>query len=116
MATIQYSDLDIKERVGAGGFAAVCKGIWKSKNMTVAIKTFPAVIPTTEVWFHPIDICTCTSCLCVCMTLRFHVKVYTLCSVGSKLPRAQFFDLGYNFLMALTERSRSLQLQTCSQY
>ena len=52
MATIQYSDLDIKERVGAGGFAAVCKGIWKSENMTVAIKTFPAVIPTTEVWFH----------------------------------------------------------------
>lgn len=49
MATIEYSDLEIKERVGAGGFATVCKGKWKSKNMTVALKTFPAVVSTTEV-------------------------------------------------------------------
>ena len=107
MATIQYSDLDIKERVGAGGFATVCKGIWKSKNMTVAIKTFPAEIPTTEVWFHP----SCTCCLCVRMTLRFHIKVYcTFCSFGSKtikLSRAQFSAMQVIFTPCVHAREGS---------
>ena len=37
---IKYSDLELVERVGSGGFGEVFKGRWKSKDKTVAIKKF----------------------------------------------------------------------------
>ena len=37
---IKYSDLELVERVGSGGFGEVFKGQWKSKDKTVAIKKF----------------------------------------------------------------------------
>ena len=39
LVDIEYSDLEIKEKVGSGGFGTVSKGRWISKNKTVAIKT-----------------------------------------------------------------------------
>ena len=39
MFEIEYSDLEIMEKVGRGGSATVSKGRWISKNKIVAIKT-----------------------------------------------------------------------------
>ena len=39
MLEIEYSDLEIMEKVGRGGSATVSKGRWISKNKIVAIKT-----------------------------------------------------------------------------
>ena len=39
LAEIEFSDLEIKEKVGGGGFGTVSKGRWISKNKIVAIKT-----------------------------------------------------------------------------
>ena len=38
LADIEYSDLELKEKVGGGGFGTVFKGRWISKKKTVAIK------------------------------------------------------------------------------
>ena len=38
LVDIEFSDLEIKEKVGRGGSGTVSKGQWISKNMTVAIK------------------------------------------------------------------------------
>ena len=38
LVDIEYSDLEIKEKVGHGGSGTVSKGRWISKNMTVAVK------------------------------------------------------------------------------
>ena len=37
---INYSDLELVETVGSGGFGEVFKGRWRSKDKTVAIKKF----------------------------------------------------------------------------
>ena len=37
---IKYSDLELVETVGSGGFGEVFKGQWKSKDKPVAIKKF----------------------------------------------------------------------------
>ena len=39
LVDIEYSDLEIMEKVGSGGFGTVSKGRWISKNKVVAIKT-----------------------------------------------------------------------------
>lgn len=49
MATIEYSDLAFGEQLGEGGFATVYMGRWKSRDMTVAIKSSSQGIPTKEV-------------------------------------------------------------------
>ena len=46
---IEYGDLEFKERVGMGGSATVYKGRWKSRDMTVAVKTSAQGIPGSEV-------------------------------------------------------------------
>ena len=38
LVNIEYSDLEIKQKVGSGGFGTVSKGRWISKNKIVAIK------------------------------------------------------------------------------
>ena len=49
---IEYGDLEFgKEPVGTGGSATVYKGRWKSRDMTVAVKTSVQGIPDSEVWF-----------------------------------------------------------------
>jgi len=39
LVDIEYSDLEIMEKVGSGGYGTVSKGRWISKNKVVAIKT-----------------------------------------------------------------------------
>ena len=39
LTDIEYSDLEILEKVGSGGFGTVSKGRWISRNKIVAIKT-----------------------------------------------------------------------------
>jgi len=47
---IEYGDLEFgKEPVGMGGSATVYKGRWKSRDMTVAVKTSVQGIPDSEV-------------------------------------------------------------------
>ena len=47
---IEYGDLEFgKEPVGTGGSATVYKGRWKSRDMTVAVKTSVQGIPDSEV-------------------------------------------------------------------
>jgi len=47
---IEYDDLQFgKEPVGTGGSASVYKGRWKSRDMTVAVKTSVQGIPDSEV-------------------------------------------------------------------
>ena len=45
---IEFADLEFIERVGRGGSGCVWKGLWKSRNMTVAIKRV-IDLPETEV-------------------------------------------------------------------
>ena len=54
MTTIEYSDLVFEDRVGVGRFATVYKGRWKSRGVTVAIKTSAQEISSSEVclWLH----------------------------------------------------------------
>jgi hypothetical protein len=35
---IEYTDLDIYERCGKGSYGSVYRGLWKSRNIIVAIK------------------------------------------------------------------------------
>ena len=51
MATIEYSDLVFEEQLGRGA-AAVFKGKWKSREMTVAIKISAQETLTCEVRFQ----------------------------------------------------------------
>ena len=44
LADIEYSDLELKENVGSGGFGTVFKGQWISKNKTVAIKMMMVLV------------------------------------------------------------------------
>ena len=39
LVDIEYSDLEIMEKVGSGRFGSVSKGRWISRNKIVAIKT-----------------------------------------------------------------------------
>ena len=44
LADIEYSDLELKENVGSGGFGTVFKGRWISKNKPVAIKMMMVLV------------------------------------------------------------------------
>ena len=52
LATIKRSELDFGEQLGMGASATVYKGIWKTKHMTVAIKSLAQRFPDSEVWFY----------------------------------------------------------------
>jgi len=51
----EFADLEFFDRVGRGGYGQVWKGLWKSRNMTVAIKKVTD-LPEAEVslwlWYH----------------------------------------------------------------
>jgi len=49
LTDIEFSDLNIMEMVGSGGFGAVYKGRWISKNKIVAIKNVMTVLEEREV-------------------------------------------------------------------
>ena len=49
MVSINFDDLELGEQLGEGGFARVYRGRWKSRDMTVAIKTSPPGITAGEV-------------------------------------------------------------------
>ena len=49
LATIKRSELDFGEQLGMGASATVYKGIWKTKHMTVAIKSLAQRFPDSEV-------------------------------------------------------------------
>lgn len=51
MATIEYSDLVFEEQLGRGA-ATVFKGKWKSREMTVAIKSSAQETLSCEVRFQ----------------------------------------------------------------
>ena len=49
LATIKRSELVFGEPLGMGASATVYKGIWETKNMTVAIKSLAQKFPDSEV-------------------------------------------------------------------
>ena len=71
---IEYSDLEIKEKVGCGGSATVSKGRWISKNMTVAIKISMELVEkevSYSIHIFEIDAKICNVFpTCVCTTNR----------------------------------------------
>ena len=49
LTDIEFSDLNITEMVGSGGFGTVYKGRWISKNKIVAIKKVMTLLEEREV-------------------------------------------------------------------